>query len=72
MTILAYEIPGTWSCVGKPYAYMHLRIVTARVIRKFSLELAEGTNEEKIFKEAVDMFIVYLGKIELMLKERNM
>lgn len=51
---------------------MHLRIVTARMVRKFSLELAEGTNEEKVFKEAVDMFIVYLGKIELMLKERNM
>lgn len=63
---------GTWSCVGKPYAYMQLRILVARMIRRFSFQLAEGTSEEKVFRDAVDMFIMYLGKIELILTERGM
>lgn len=51
---------------------MQLRIVTARMIRSFEVALAEGTNEEKLFKDARDMFVLYMGKIELLLTERNM
>lgn len=50
---------------------MQLRIVTVRMIRKFSLALAEGTDEEKLFREARDMLVLYMGKIELLFTERN-
>lgn len=41
-------------------------------MRKFSFALAEGTNEEKLFREARDMFILYMGEIQLLLTERDM
>lgn len=42
------------------------------MIRKFSFALAEGTDEEKLFRDARDLFVLYMGKIELLLTERNM
>lgn len=50
---------------------MQLRIVTVRMMRKFSFAVAEGTDEETLFREAKEMLILYMGKIELLLTERN-
>jgi hypothetical protein len=63
---------GTWSCAGKPLANMHLRIVVTRIVRRFSIQLAAGMNEDKLNKDAQDLFILYMGDVNLILKERNM
>lgn len=51
---------------------MQLRIVISSLVRRFSFELAEDMSEEKLMKEAKDMFILYMGDVKLMLKERNL
>jgi tryprostatin B 6-hydroxylase len=63
---------GVYGCVGKNLALMNLRVVTTRLLRNFEFRLAEGTTEEKMYKESRDLFVIYLGGIELLLKEREL
>lgn len=51
---------------------MNLRIVTARLLRRFEFELADGMSEGRMYKEAQDLFVLYLGGVELLVKERGM
>lgn len=51
---------------------MHLRIVITRIVRRFSIQPAPGMNENKLNKDAQDLFILYMGDVNLIMKERNM
>lgn len=39
---------GPMGCIGKNLAYMEIRLMTAQIIRKFDVRLAEGETGEKL------------------------
>jgi tryprostatin B 6-hydroxylase len=65
-------LTGVYGCVGKNLAMVNLRMVTARLVRMFEFEIVEGMSEERMYEEAQDLFVLYLGGIELLLKEREL
>lgn len=47
------SLKGPYACVGKSLALLELRMVTARILRKYNVELAEGVTVEKVLLVAL-------------------
>lgn len=45
---------GPMGCIGKNLAYMEVRLLTANILRKFDVKLAEGEDGHKLLKETHD------------------
>lgn len=62
---------GPYGCIGKNLAYMEIRLLTANLIRKFDVSLAEGEDGTKLLTETKDHFTLGLADINMRFTKRN-
>ncbi|KAJ9611707.1 hypothetical protein H2200_004891 [Cladophialophora chaetospira] len=62
---------GPMGCIGKNLAYLEVRLVTAQIIRKFDVRLADGETGEKLLMGTKDHFTLGLGELQLCFEPRK-
>lgn len=60
---------GPFGCIGRNLAMMELRTVTARIISKFDLKLADGEDGHRLMYETKDHFTVDPGHLDIVFTE---
>ncbi|KAK4225971.1 hypothetical protein QBC38DRAFT_249076 [Podospora fimiseda] len=61
---------GPYNCIGKPLALMNIRSVISKLVCNFDISFAPGEDGSKVETEAVDHFVLGLGPLKLVLKQR--
>lgn len=67
---LTIMIAGIYSCVGKNFALMEIRILTAMLLTRFHVAFATGENGEELFSRFHDHFTAAPGPLRLTFKKR--
>jgi len=62
---------GPMGCIGKNLAYMEIRLLTANIITRFDVKLADGEDGTKLLKETRDTFTLKLGSLWLCFEPRK-
>ncbi|PLB54730.1 cytochrome P450 [Aspergillus steynii IBT 23096] len=62
---------GPAGCIGKPLALMNLRTTIARLVTQFDFEFAPGENPRQFEEDAMDNFILSIGKLMVVLRKRE-
>jgi len=62
---------GSFACAGKELALMQLRAVTAKLVRHFDFELAEGYGIEQALRCSLDTFTIEMGRVDFVFKQRK-
>ncbi|KIW89107.1 uncharacterized protein Z519_09959 [Cladophialophora bantiana CBS 173.52] len=63
---------GPYNCIGKNLAYMEIRLLTANIIRKFDVRLAEGETGQDLLMGTKDHFTLGLGPLRLCFEPRKL
>jgi cytochrome P450 family 628 len=63
---------GPENCVGRPLAMMQLRMLVARIARRFEVSVPKGADKEwrKFEEEKADCFVMDVRKLPMAFKER--
>jgi cytochrome P450 len=61
---------GPYGCVGKQLALGEIRAVVAKLVLGFDVGFAEGEDGRRILEDTQDYFVLGLGDLELVFKER--
>jgi len=56
---------GPYSCIGKNLALMEIRLLTAQLVTRFDVRLADGETGAELLGESKDHFTVGLGALRL-------
>ncbi|PWY85897.1 cytochrome P450 [Aspergillus heteromorphus CBS 117.55] len=62
---------GAYNCIGKPLALMNLRTTVARLVMSFDVQYAPGFVAESFDQRSRDMFVLYLGALEMIFRPRG-
>jgi len=62
---------GPYSCIGKNLALMEIRLMTAQLVRKFDVRLADGETSENLLMGSKDHFTLGLGDLNLSFSRRE-
>ncbi|OAP58578.1 hypothetical protein AYL99_07668 [Fonsecaea erecta] len=62
---------GPYNCIGKNLAYMEIRLLTANIIRKYDVRLADGETGESLLTGTHDHFTLGLGPLDLCFEPRR-
>ena len=60
---------GPFGCIGKSLAMMELRDVTAKLVLRFDLSLADGEDGKRLMNQTRDHFTVDPGGCDVVFKE---
>lgn len=64
-------LTGAYNCVGKQLAYMEIRHVTSRILRRYNVALAPGQTREAFADGMVDGFTLACPKLDLIFTPRE-
>ena len=59
---------GPFGCIGKSLAMMELRDVTAKLVTKFDMKLADGEDGKRLLTTTKDHFTVDPGSLDIVFK----
>jgi cytochrome P450 len=62
---------GKFNCVGKGLAMSEMRFVIALLVKKFTVDLAEGEKGQKLFADLRDQFTASPGSLNLKFRLRD-
>ena len=62
---------GPYGCIGKGLAYMEVRLLTANILRRFDVRLADGETGEALLMRTKDHFTLGLGPLEMCFTQRK-
>lgn len=62
--------PGRYSCIGKNYAWMELRTVTALLVHKYDVCLAPGEDGSDLLNNSLDAFTLFTKDLKLVFSKR--
>jgi cytochrome P450 len=62
---------GPMGCIGKNLAMMEVRLLTANILRKFDVKLADGEDGNELLYHTHDHFTLGLGKCEMVFTPRK-
>ncbi|RAK82511.1 cytochrome P450 [Aspergillus fijiensis CBS 313.89] len=64
-------VAGAYTCAGRGLAYIEMRIVLAKLFKRFQVKLAEGEDGTRFLRETKDCHVVHLGDFEVVYEERR-
>jgi cytochrome P450 len=60
---------GPYGCIGKNLAYLEMRLLTAELITRYSVEPAQGEDGQELLHKSRDHFTLGLGDCRLVFKK---